>query len=340
MTLLLDPSKANWLDQVLSIFETDEPVALPTETVYGLAAPIDRPRALARIFELKQRPEFNPLIIHVKKDWNLEEWVEWQSIIEKKLVEDFWPGPLSILLKKTPKVPDLCTASSPFVVMRAPSNPFFQKVLETLGVPLAAPSANTSTQTSPTSAMRVLEDLGQASLKAVVDGGRCPLGLESTIVRVREGCVEILREGAISREQFIEQGYKLISSSAHSVNTPGQQAKHYSPKIPLVFAQSVESWLGFHPESLEIPYLDKNKAILFLKILESDAPDSIPNSGVKNYEMRILDQSDSLMAAHELFEVMRWAEKKYAMIVALKTEERGVGMAINDRLLRASSFKI
>lgn len=307
--------KDNFADEVLQYFSKDEPVALPTETVYGLAAPVSRLKAVARIYEIKERPSFNPLIVHVKEDWDLSQWAEINEI-EKKLISKFWPGPLSILLKKK-NIPDLVTAASDKVVLRAPSHPLFRKILTKLKEPLVAPSANSSTKLSPTTSIAVAEDLG-SKLKAVLEGGRCEWGVESTIVEVQNGKVVILREGAVSKEQLEAAGFE-ISTGAASTHTPGSQLKHYAPSVPLYFFDSEEEWKS-----------KRGKDILLLKVLDSDSPYA------ENVE--VLSSSNDLKeAASRLFDFLRRAQDQYKEIRVLKTVDQLLGRAINDRLLRAST---
>lgn len=324
MTLVLKP-EGDWLEKVQQCFEADEPVALPTETVYGLAAPINRPKALAKIFELKNRPNFNPLIIHVKKDWDLLKWVKGVTEIERALTQKFWPGPLSLLLPNS-SVPDICTASSPFVVVRSPNNKIFESVLDYCKVPLAAPSANTTTRLSPTTVMRVNEDLGARGLSAIVDGGRTSEGVESTIIQVVGEKLRIMREGAVTLEDFESNGFSINHEMSYPfAPTPGQ-GKHYAPSVPLILMDEAPKWVAYQ----------SNKNVLFLKILETDAPGLVPFN--KKADVRVLSQSDLKEAAYELFETLRKAEKEYEQIVVLKTKEQGLGRAINDRLKRATEY--
>lgn len=309
--------KDNFVEEVLSYFSKDEPVALPTETVYGLAAPVSRSKAVARIYEIKERPAFNPLIVHVKEDWDLSRWAEINEV-EEKLIKTFWPGPLSILLKKK-NISDLITAGSDKVVMRAPSHPLFRKILNKLREPLVAPSANSSTKLSPTTALAVAEDLG-TKLEAVLEGGRCEWGVESTIVEVQSGKIVILREGAISKEQLEEKGFR-VSVGFSTVQTPGSQLRHYAPTVPLKFFDSVEEWSQKNTPDL-----------LLLKVLDSDAPHLKISSNLQ----ALAPDNDFKTAASNLFEFLRKAQTQYKEIRVLKTRDELLGRAINDRLKRAS----
>lgn len=317
MANILPTSSDEWMKKVLELFQSGEPVALPTETVYGLAAPVDNETAIGRIYEIKDRPRFNPLIVHVNEDWDLSLWAQ-LSDIEIKLVKAFWPGPLSLLVTKN-NISDLVTAGSEKVVLRAPAHPIFRKVLEACKKPLVAPSANSSTRLSPTSAEAVAEDLA-SRLKAVVDGGACEWGVESTIVEVQNGALVILREGALSREHLEEKGFKVLSGVSNHV-TPGSQLKHYSPQIPLFLHNSVEDWQK---------HATKNS--LFLKVLASDGPEHIQGALVQT----LAPDNDYKTAAAQLFAFLRSAQTQYKEIHVLKTQDISLGRAINDRLLRAS----
>ena len=318
--------EGDWLKQVSDIFSRSEPVALPTETVYGLAALVSDKKAIARIYEIKNRPQFNPLIVHVKEDWKLSEWATIGKL-ERKLISEFWPGPLSLLLPKK-NISDLITAGSDKVVLRAPSHPLFRELLDYLKTPLVAPSANPSTKLSATTAKAVLEGLSPRGLQAVVQGGACKIGIESTIVQVVDEVLVIMREGALSQEDLVARGYKVKSraqmeSDQKAMETPGQMLKHYSPGIPLLFFEKSKEWLD----------TKKTEGILFLKILESDAK----TDEIENLHIESLAPDDDLKtAAARLFEFLRNAQIQYESMRVLKTKDVGLGRAINDRLLRAS----
>lgn len=317
MATRLSTSSEEWLKIVLELFHANEPVALPTETVYGLAAPADNEVAIARIYEIKDRPRFNPLIVHVNETWDLSQWAQLGET-ENKLIKAFWPGPLSLLVPKK-SISDLVTAGSDKVVMRAPAHPVFRKVLDAYKKPLVAPSANSSTRLSPTSADAVIEDLG-LRVKAVVDGGFCEWGVESTIVEVQKDQLVILREGALTREHLEDKGFKVLSGVSEQV-TPGSQLKHYSPQVPLFLHASVEEWQKHAA-----------KDSLLLKVLKSDGPDLIKGIHVQS----LAPDNDYKTAAAQLFAFLRVAQTQYKEIHVLKTQELSLGRAINDRLLRAS----
>jgi L-threonylcarbamoyladenylate synthase len=312
----------DWISKVIEFFKKHEPVALPTETVYGLAAPVSDLKAVARIYEIKERPSFNPLILHVKEDWDLSKWADCGET-EKRIIEKFWPGPLSLLLPKK-NISDLVTAGSPKVVVRAPSNKIFRELLDKIKEPLVAPSANSSSLLSPTTADAVVEDLSVHGLVAVIEGGQTQIGIESTIIEIKDGFVTILREGAVTKEDFEKAGFTVVLRKPESI-VPGSQTKHYAPIIPLLLFELEKDWASKDSETSARP--------LWVKVLKMDAPDFLP-SGEEVY--CLAEDNDLKTAAHNLFEFLRMAQKKFTALHVLKTKEVGLGRAINDRLLRAS----
>lgn len=332
MTLLLDLEHPEQIDRVIKCFKMDEPVALPTETVYGLAAPLNNEKAIAKVYKLKARPYFNPLIVHVL-DWEQAmRYLDNPPLIAQKLAEKFWPGPLTLLLKKNSRVPDLCTNASPWVAVRAPKHPHFRTILHRLNSPLVAPSANRYTQVSTVTAQDVIEELGPFGLEAVVEGGRSELGMESTIVQVlNDNELQLLRPGALSLEsikRFLGEGIKIYSAKKSEENlSPGQAAKHYSPKIPTFFIETQN-------DLMDIAHLDFSKSTL-LRVFKKDAP----WIDAKNFgkEFILSPENSDLMAATRLYRCLRDLESSNTSnIIAIKSSDDGLGLAINDRLRRAA----
>ena len=228
-----------------------EIVALPTETVYGLAADAFCPEAVARVFAAKERPEFDPLIVHIHSQRDLERVAlipeDCRETVDQ-LASAFWPGPLTMVLPKHPDVPDLVTSGLPTVAVRRSAHPVFRAVLKALGQPLAAPSANRFGRISPTSASAVLREL-EGRIPLIIDGGACREGLESTIVAIepRPGKKPILRlhrSGPITREQLqtIGKVEKPLSAATGKPVTPGQLASHYAPRTPLQLLERPEDF--------------------------------------------------------------------------------------------------
>lgn len=344
MTTVIDPQDPVQIDFVVELLEARRPVGLPTETVYGLAALASDETALARIFELKARPHFDPLIIHVLDLAGASLWIEGLGDIERKLCERFWPGPLTILFKKSSRIPDLCTAGSEWVAVRSPAHPAFRRVLERLhGIPLAAPSANRFASISPTSAQDVVAELGPYGLDAVVDGGPCEHGLESTVLKVHSDReVEVVRPGALSLEALkealgasVEVRVRASGSGAlpegGGHEAPGQHHIHYAPKkaLYLVQAEKIDAFVRERA-------LDARRGAL-LEVFE----------GRENSEFRRRCARKKCLspsgqwgeAAAQLFSAMRWLDSKNDIdyIIALECSQESLGLAISDRLRRASA---
>ena len=250
-----------------------ELVAIPTETVYGLAANALNPKAIAKIFELKQRPAHNPIICHVAHVQAVESYTQNISKPHRRLMQHFWPGPLTLILESNGRIPKIVSAGTPFIGFRIPRHSLCLDLLAACSFPLAAPSANLSSTYSPSSAAMVFRTLGTQGFAGVLDGGPCELGLESAVLRVREDqSLELLRPGSVDVEslaafhapQHIKLGYNhdpgspdqmrrsaSIDTEEHSSCThlsqniaPGNARVHYRPKIPLVLLleQQKEAW--------------------------------------------------------------------------------------------------
>ena len=214
-------------------------IALPTETVYGLAADAFDTEAVRRIFELKGRPARNPIIVHVaSRDMAMDCVTEWSDSAER-LAKAFWPGPLTLVLPKSAKVPDIVTADGPTVGIRWPAHPFIQAVIRECGFPLAAPSANLSNQLSPTNAEHVRKSFGD-KIPLIVDGGQSQVGIESTVVDLSVTPPMLLRPGIIHRESVMAVIGKLSAAPAVGphLKSPGMLPRHYAPRARLV----VRSW--------------------------------------------------------------------------------------------------
>ncbi|OLA97485.1 MAG: threonylcarbamoyl-AMP synthase [Verrucomicrobia bacterium 13_2_20CM_55_10] len=231
----------------VELLRRGEIVALPTETVYGLAADALNPMAVAKIFEAKERPRFDPLIVHLpSRDW-LEKIVDpmppnRQLIL--RLADKFWPGPLTMVLPKRGIIPEIVTAGLDMVAVRISAHPIFAEIIHLFGKPLAAPSANRFGRVSPTAAEHVLDELdGRISL--VIDAGPTHHGLESTIVSVRANGIEILRRGPITAERLSEFAeVNTVASPARRISAPGQFPSHYAPKTQLRLIDCAESFFA------------------------------------------------------------------------------------------------
>jgi len=228
------------LGQAAELLAQGQLVALPTETVYGLAADARSPEAVARIFEAKGRPAGNPLIVHVDSVEMAKDCVAAWPSAAAQLAEAFWPGPLSLVLPKADSIPDIVTAGGATVAVRCPAHPVFSAVLAKCGFPLAAPSANRSNRVSPTRAEHVVDQLG-GRIPLILDGGACDLGIESTVLDLTGDTPTLLRPGMISLGQLQAVLGPVATAkppaAAEPLKSPGQLQRHYSPRAKLILVK-------------------------------------------------------------------------------------------------------
>ena len=296
---------------IVEALATGEPVALPTETVYGLAADALSPNACAKIFEAKNRPLSDPLIVHIPSiDWLPRLTSPTPTALQ--LAEKFWPGPLTMVLPRQPIVPDIVTAGQETVAIRMSAHPLFQEVATAFGKPLAAPSANRFGRISPTSAAHVLAEL-DGRIPFILDGGPCAHGIESTIVHVSEEGLRILREGPITREDL--RAFAPLLDDSIAVSAPGGLKSHYAPRTPLVL------------EKNPTPRSKKTGLLAF----------SAPREGFAQTEI-LSATSDLREAAANLYGAMRRLDEAgLDLIVAEEIPESGIGAAIMERLRKAAA---
>ncbi|MBS3914280.1 MAG: threonylcarbamoyl-AMP synthase [Bacteroidetes bacterium] len=298
-------------------------VAIPTETVYGLAANALNSDAVAGIFKAKNRPFFDPLIVHIHSISECEKYAEPIPESAVKLAEKLWPGPLTIVLPKKEIVPDLVTAGNDSVGLRVPDHTLTLELLRELDFPLAAPSANPFGYISPTSAMHVQQQLGN-EIDYILDGGPCKVGLESTIVRFTEEIPEVLRLGGTAPEVIknLLGNYKENLNQNSDPTAPGQLDKHYSPHTKIYLIEY----------GAEIPKHFENSNIALLRFHQ------YAKGFPKEHQYILSEKEDTKAAAIHLFEFLRILDqKKYSGIVAELVPETGLGRAINDRLKRAAA---
>lgn len=309
------------LDIAKALLSENELVAIPTETVYGLAGNALNEAAVVKIYSAKDRPSFNPLIIHVPTVAAISDYAALDPI-SQQLAEAFMPGPFTLLLPKKAIIPDLVTAGSAKVAVRIPRHPLTLRLLHQLNFPLAAPSANPFGYVSPTTAKHVLEGLNNR-VDYILDGGPCEVGVESTIVEVDQGQIILHRLGAVTAEEMeAVTGLKVVVKSSTHIDAPGQLKSHYATRIPL--------YLGDIPTLLKT-YADKNIAtISFCKSYE----------GLLTGHQYILSpKCDLNEAAQHLFAVMRNIDEfSFDLIIAERFPDKGLGRAINDRLERAQAI--
>jgi L-threonylcarbamoyladenylate synthase len=314
---------SNDIDKAVYLLTQDEVIAIPTETVYGLAGNIYSEKAIRQIFEIKQRPLFNPLIVHMHALNQLEDIVSEFPPKAKLLAEHFWPGALTLVLKKKPEVPDLITAGKDTVALRIPNHPVTQALLEALPFPIAAPSANPFNRISPTKAKHV-EDYFSSSIKMVLEGGECKSGLESTIIGFKNEEPVLYRLGAISIEdvESVVGKIKFHSKSENMPKAPGMLKKHYSPQTPLIISNDIEIFLKNNP--------DEKIGILSFK------GNYIPS--INKYIEVLSDSGDLREAASKLYDALhRLDALNLDMIITERFPDIGLGQSINDRLERAAN---
>lgn len=310
------------ISQAVTILNNDDVLAIPTETVYGLAGNIFSEKAIRKIFEVKQRPLFNPLIVHLHSIEQLDGIISEFPAKAKLLAEAFWPGSLTLVLKKKPNVPDLITAGKETVAVRIPNHPVTLKLLKELSFPLAAPSANPFNRISPTSALHV-ENYFKNSLQMVLEGGECKSGLESTIIGFENHEPVLYRLGALSVEEIekIVGKINVNNKKEKAPNAPGMLAKHYSPQTKLFLTSDIQKFVNDNK--------DKTKGLVsFSEVINA--------SNIEHVE--ILSKSRDLCeAASNLYSSLHVLDDlDLDMIVAERFPDIGLGKSINDRLERAS----
>lgn len=304
-------------------------VAVPTETVYGLAANGFDQSAVLKIFEAKQRPSYNPLILHCASK---EQALELFKVIPKwaeELMDRFWPGPLTLVLPKTEKVPDIVTSGKDSVAVRVPAHPMFLRLLADLKFPLAAPSANLFGRISPTSADHVLHDLS-GRIPMILNGGSCGHGIESTIIGMNDlGDPFILRQGSITQQILEDQIGKVdvFQDYADLPLAPGMLKRHYAPETPSFLVQDLSKWM---------------EKVSHLKV--GTMRFSQHSSYDEDKHLRILSaRGDIAEAAQNLYATMRELDQsEYDLLLFEKFPNNDLGVAINDKLDRAtrSMFEI
>jgi len=312
---------AGTIRQAAEIIRQGGIVAFPTETVYGLGADAYNPLAVARVFEVKRRPFFDPLIVHIASPAHLKKLVKDIPSGARKLTEKLWPGPLTVVLFKEEHIPDIVTAGLPTVALRMPSHPMALSLIKESKCPLAAPSANPFGYLSPTTAEHVRSQLAD-QVDLILDGGPCPVGVESTIVSFSENKPRLLRPGGVSLEE-IESiiGKVEISPIRDRLVAPGMLPRHYAPRTPIVL-----DWDEKHLDSY------KGKKIGFLAFRE-------PENFLQFQHIEVLSKKgDFREAAANLFSAIRRLDAlDLDLILAEAVPEAGLGRAIMDRLRRATS---
>lgn len=312
------------LNKAKFVLQSDNLVAIPTETVYGLAGNAFSEVAINKIFELKKRPHFNPLIVHIKSSDNLHEIA--REIPDKaiQLANAFWPGPITLVLKKRSNISSLITAGKDTVAVRMPNHQLTLELLNRIDFPLVAPSANPFGSISPTSAAHVFSYF-KNDLEIILDGGDCERGIESTIVGFENDIPQIYRLGSISVEEIkqVIGDVEIFHCESNEIKSPGMLSRHYAPKTKTILVDEVEKSIN--------EYSDKRIGLLLLKHQIHDT---------KIIVQEVLSEKGDLKeSAQKLYASLHKLDHlNLDVIIAEKFPDFGVGRSINDRLLRATKL--
>jgi len=308
------------IEKAQQLLRSGELVAMPTETVYGLAGNAFHPAAVAHIFKVKNRPAFDPLILHTDRLEKVKQFVRDFPPIAEQLAQAFWPGPLTLLLPKSEQIHDIVTSGLDTVAVRIPQHPVSRNLLEGLDFPVAAPSANPFSYISPTTAQHVNQHLG-TKIPYILDGGPCTVGIESTIVGFPDGIPTVFRKGGLKIEA-IEGIIGKVQVNTHSSSqptAPGMLNKHYSPKVPM--------FIGDIPKLLA-EYEEKSVGVIsFQQAYLGESP----------LQFTLSKKGDFAEAAQQLFAALRALDTLAPDVIVVELlPEQDLGIAINDRLRRAA----
>ena len=335
-TQLLDANKPEDIAAAGEILRGGGLVAIPTETVYGLAANALDGRSVEKIFLAKGRPQDNPLIVHISAFEEMAPLVKEIPEAAKHLAAAYWPGPLTMISEKSDIIPPQVSAGLDTVAVRFPSHPAAQAVIRAAGVPLAAPSANLSGKPSPTTAAHVLEDM-DGKIEAVLDGGPCAVGVESTVITLAADPPRLLRPGGITLDQLravlgevqVDPAVMNPLAAGEKASSPGRKYKHYSPKANVVIVdapfEKYRDYVNAHnaPGTAALCYTGENAAL--------DVP-AVCYGG----------ESDYAAQARELFDALRRLDDDLGArtVYARCPEPKDVGLAVYNRLIRAAGFEV
>lgn len=324
------------LEELALIIKNKGLVAIPTETVYGLAANGLDQEAVKKIFVAKNRPMDNPLILHISDLDQIDQLVVGISHEDRKVLEELWPGPLTVVLKKSDIIPDGVSAGLDTVAIRLPAKKIAREFIKLCGLPLAAPSANLSTKPSPTNAQDVLEDM-EGRIDAIIDGGSCNIGLESTVIDLSESRPSILRPGYYTREMLSkfwpDIDYDLALKKSDEIpKSPGQKYKHYAPKA------RVEVYIGDQEKfAKKLDDIIKNRDNkVGLMIFEEDK--NLPHA---DHVIRMGSIDDLDQMANILFSALREMDHEgMDLVVVHGVKEESFGISIMNRLKKAASGNV
>lgn len=346
--LRIDPARIDEaiIAQAAALIRAGELVAFPTETVYGLGANAFDERAVARIFDAKGRPSFDPLIVHIAAPDQLGEVAQPVPPLAQTLIDAFWPGPLTLVLGRGHRIPANVSAGLPTVGVRMPSHPVALALIRAAGVPIAAPSANKFAHTSPTTAQHVLDDLGDR-IPLILDGGPTQVGVESTIIDLSGARPQLLRPGGLPLDTLrcyapdieIAEQRARASRDDEAMPAPGMLPRHYAPRARLTaFASSDDAALRFALLTEALAFIEKGESVGLL-LANEDRP---ALAGLKNAHIVTCGSLDDLdQVARSLYASLRDLDSYgVTVILARLFPDSGVGLAINDRLTRAAEGRV
>jgi L-threonylcarbamoyladenylate synthase len=319
-------SDARDIDHCVSVLASGGVVAIPTETVYGLAADASNEQAVAKVFAIKQRPTSHPLIVHMGDAAWLDDWAANIPESARRLAQAFWPGPLTMVLDRHPNVSLSITGGQGSVAVRVPKHPLTLRLIRAFGRPVVAPSANRFTKLSPTSAEDVRTELG-AAVDFILDGGPCRFGVESTIVDLRNGGARLLRPGAIPAERIEGTLHASLAVADGTARVPGQHPVHYSPNARVTLVE---------PEELVARALSLARTGLRVGVLVPPGLDGSDLSGDARIIAVVVPASLDDYAA-SLYRFLRSFDRQGCdVVLAMLPAGHGIGAALRDRLSRAA----
>lgn len=310
-------------------------VAFPTETVYGLGADALNEKAVAKIFQAKGRPFIDPLITHIADIKELYKLSEQVSPVALKLAKVFWPGPLTLVLRKSKLVSDIITAGLDTVAIRMPEDNIALSLIREAKTPIVAPSANLFGRISPTTAQHVADDL-DGKIEMIIDGGKTKVGVESTVLDITIGPVQILRAGGISLEKLQEVigQVKISKELEEGFRSPGMLNSHYSPQARLILAEEKGEFQVEEVRRLTIEYKAQGFKVGIMAKEEN-------KDKYRGFEVKVIGKGSELnICATNLFSILRSFDKEgFEIIIAEGVEEQGLGLAIMERLRKAAAHK-
>ena len=332
---------SNDLSEAVKLIQQGEVVVFPTETVYGLGADALNPNAVKKIFDIKGRPVDNPLIVHIK---DMEAFYSLSGKLNKDLIDiveklsrKFWPGPLTIIVPKSSKIPSIVTAGLNTVALRIPSHPIAIEFLQQVKTPIAAPSANLSGLPSPTEARDVYEDL-QGRVSLIIDGGRCAIGLESTVIDVTEDPPQLLRPGGITAEDIegIIGTIAIAKSTGEKPKSPGMKYRHYAPRAQVLLIEGSRDRIYQYMKKKCLEFHIKGEKV---GILVSEDHTDISADYISVYGQK--HDADLFYLASILFHEFREMDRQnITKILVESVTTKGIGLAILNRLDKSSGNKI